>query len=115
MSADLGVSAVDCNIKGTDYREEPKMTTATPTPTTITCPAWCAVHPALEPMVHQSAGWRDDGRSVVIEQDGAAPNVFVSANVTQNLDLTEAQAHELGMALVRASDMLRHARTEAQQ
>lgn len=78
------------------------------------CPAWCMKdHPATEPRVHQSATWRGYGLSLMIEQDGPAPTVFVGHGVHDGLsDLTADQAHELGMALVRAADVLRRSRTE---
>ena len=90
-------------------------TTAAPAPEARTCPAWCIKHPTNDPEAHQSATWREYGLSLMIEQDGATPEVFVSHGVHQSLDLTPEQAHELGMALVRAADVLRRARTEGQR
>lgn len=80
------------------------------------CPAWCEHHPELEPEFH-AAAWDGYGMSVIVESDsptGAGASIGVDHGTRESLTLTEEQAHELGMELVRTADRLRRARLEAQ-
>jgi hypothetical protein len=81
----------------------------TDTTTTTACPTWCTGrHPALVPGTHQGAGWSGYGLDVSIEQPSAgSATIGVDQSPQENLTLTPVQAHELGMALVRAADVLR--------
>lgn len=74
---------------------------------TTACPAWCTVEhvapggfhagPNVSPTEHPIRLFQDD-------RAGAPQGVVVAGHL-----LTEAQAHELGMALVRAGDAIRQA------
>lgn len=82
------------------------------TTTTLTltpCPSWCTVDHADMP---PGAGFHAGGALSVVsstpmrlwqaDREGARPGVVVAGEV-----LDEAEVHELGMALVRAADVLR--------
>lgn len=103
--------------------------TTTTRPTFTTCPPWCAGHAgpyqSWEELTDGTGHSREHservtsfgGVDIAVGQtehsDGTfgAPHVEVYAD--DGADLTEAQAHELGMALVRAADTIRRARQEA--
>ena len=88
------------------------MNTTHPTAVATDCPAWCAVdHDEIGPAFHASGVLPPAGSPVVSrlwqEYDrGSRSGVVVAGKL-----LSEAEAHELGMALVGAADLLRHART----
>lgn len=86
------------------------MTTTIPT---AACPSWCRNHPAHEPEgTHCSATWRSHGLSVSF---GVGPEHAVEVWVDhgfENLSLTEEQAAELGMQLVRVASKLRQERLD---
>lgn len=90
------------------------MTTTTTHPTAVPCPTWCTTdHSDMPPGQGFHAGSSIEeggvvGRLWLTDQEGARPGVVLAGQA-----LSEAEAHELGMALVRAADMLRRARTEA--
>ncbi|CAN5398865.1 hypothetical protein BH11ACT8_BH11ACT8_04430 [soil metagenome] len=102
------------------------MTTSntTPRPATITpCPTWCTTdHTNMPPGQGFHAGpvieapaapglvqWSPiTGRLWLTDQPGARPSVVLAGT-----ELTEDAAHELGLALVRAADVLRRARMAA--
>ena len=104
----------------------------TPRPTEAICPSWCAGHrdeyQAWEERLDSRTPERDHADhgtvvgdlSVTLLQtevpDGMlAPRVVVANDVEGMHELTEDQAHELGMALVRAADRLRRLRMEGQR
>lgn len=94
-------------------------------PTLPVCPDWCLGHDGdfqdWETLTDGSGQIRGHaGRSVQIgnvsvfvsaieREDGVLdkPTVDMWVDFGQSAELTEAQAHELGMALVRAGDMIR--------
>ena len=77
--------------------------------TLIPCPSWCTVdHADMPPGARFHAGGALSAVSAApmrlwqADQQGVRPGVVVAGEV-----LSEAEAHELGMALVRAGDVLR--------
>jgi hypothetical protein len=103
-------------------------TIATSTYTTE-CPAWCtgehenrtgqSVTPAGDlyggQVVHESARSQYGAGPAVHIQQYDDRGRTVQDVVLDRWDLSEGEAHELGMALVRAADRIRRARTEAGQ
>lgn len=105
-------------------------TTTTTRPTEDVCPSWCSGHEGLYQdwekctsdgalvRNHADAGVLIGSAIVCLTQEdhrstGMAPaRVGVSIDdMRGELELTEAQAHELGMSLVRAADVLRREAT----
>jgi hypothetical protein len=81
----------------------------TTTTAALTHPAGCTNHPTNEPDTHQSAAWQSHGLRVQIAdhyQDGLM--VSVDGN-GQSIDLNMAQAHQLGLELIRAAARVREA------
>lgn len=88
------------------------MTTTTTPPditTAIPCPSWCTVdHSDMPPGAGFHAGSGLVGAKLITsrlwqtDQVGTRPGVVIAGQF-----LSEAEAHELGMSLVRASDVLR--------
>jgi len=85
------------------------MTTSIAEPTfTTPCPSWCTTdHTDMPPGAGFHASTMPKPSPVAfrlwqIDQEGARPGVVVAGEL-----LSEAEAHELGMALVRAADVLR--------
>lgn len=82
---------------------------------TTACPTWCNHHPGMEPEVHSSSSWAACGLELGFSQHpGHSVSIGVDHGPRENLTLTEEQAHELGMALVRTVDRIRGARMETQ-
>lgn len=80
-------------------------TTSTLTP----CPPWCRTHPVNEPAgTHVAEPWSayELGVSLSVHPDHGV-RVGVNHGLQEGLTLTEVQAHELGMELIRVSDRLR--------
>lgn len=90
--------------------------TSTIQTTAIPCPTWCTTdHADMPPGAGFHAGQSIEeggvtGRLWLTDQEGARPGVVVAGQI-----ITEAEAHELGLALVRAADVLRRARIEVTQ
>lgn len=103
------------------------MTTTTTTQPVTTCPSWCDHHYSIgegEPLVHNSNRVEVSGCAVSLTTVGEdrAATIFVDElpinaagqPASDLLALAEGDAHELGMALVRAADRIRRDRMEAQ-
>lgn len=86
-------------------------TTSTGISTAVPCPNWCTTdHTDMPPGAGFHAGHSIDeggvsGRLWLTDQPGARPGVVIAGQV-----LSEADAHELGLALVRSADVLRRTR-----
>ena len=84
------------------------MTTTTNEITATACPRWCTVEHDRPGGFHAGPNLIDGvthpGRLWQADQDGAPAGVVIAGEL-----LTAAQAHELGMALVRAADELHRA------
>lgn len=104
-------------------------TTQTAQPVT-TCPSWCTgehenrVNQQITPagdfyggdVVHASVPSRyGSGPALSVQQYPGLSGNIIRTVVLDDQDLTEAEAHELGMALVRAADRIRRDRMEAGQ
>jgi len=110
------------------------MTTTTTRPTEAICPPWCAGHEGVyhgwETLTDTGKKVRDHspaeypiigGLAVMLvqiehEDTGmSAPGVAVDSDTMDTAHtMTDAEAHELGMAIVRAADVARRYRMAAQ-
>lgn len=89
------------------------MTTTTQETTATACPSWCNVQHDRPGGFHAGPDITDGAHNIArafqADHPGATAGIVVAGEL-----LTDGQAHELGMALVRAADQLRRARIEAQ-